>query len=465
MGDSLSDRGTANKRLLFGFIPMRYLSGLHNYSPSGRFTNGLVWSDHLAASIANDFTIKRLEKKLHLDNTDIADAVISKDRRILSTMNNTYFLDNDRFIQYRGKLWVRSYCEGGLTAHDYSWMPSTSISRFFTRIIVATLQDKLKLNLNYDKTHIVPYKDKAETLAIEWSGANDLVTVNAKPSKKAADKAIAARVRNVKKMIASGYRHFILLNLPNLALTPRFQKGSESERKIAHDCTIYFNEQLNKAVANLTLDYPHCSIASYDINAEFETIYANADKYYFDKKKRNKAYKDSKDFNSPSDGKSAATGYIFYDDLHPTADMHAFLASRFYNQVSKNYQLLEPDRRTTESTNQCTETMLLSCFRKHYERKLYQDRHSFFGNFCKSKLNYKNSNLTDILHHAIKEGGQRTHDVLVQLGWINKDGHLILELEPLMHAYAQIRPAYARKMSQDFIFKPYQNNATYHNAC
>ncbi len=61
MGDSLSDRGTLNKKLLFGCISLSKLSGLAGHSPEGRFTNGMVWSDHVSAEIASDFTIKRLD--------------------------------------------------------------------------------------------------------------------------------------------------------------------------------------------------------------------------------------------------------------------------------------------------------------------------------------------------------------------------------------------------------------------
>ena len=129
MGDSLSDRGTVNKTLLFGCIPMSYLTGLEGHSPEGRFTNGLVWSDHVSAEIASDFTIHRLQKKWHLDDTDISDAVINGDRRVLKAIRESYTLDDDKFINYNGKLWVRSYCAGGLTSHDYSWNLSTSIAK------------------------------------------------------------------------------------------------------------------------------------------------------------------------------------------------------------------------------------------------------------------------------------------------------------------------------------------------
>jgi len=149
MGDSLSDRGTLNKTLLFGCIPMSYVSGLEGHSPDGRFTNGRVWSDHVSAQIASDFTIHRLQKKWHLDATDISDAVINGDRRVLKAIRDSYTLDDVKFINYNGKSWVRTYCAGGLTSHDYSWNLSTSIIRFFTRIIVSKLEQMRDQLLNY----------------------------------------------------------------------------------------------------------------------------------------------------------------------------------------------------------------------------------------------------------------------------------------------------------------------------
>ena len=260
MGDSLSDRGTLNKTLLFGCIPMSYVEGLEGRSPDGRFTNGMVWSDHVCAEIASDFTINRAKKRWHLDDTDISDAVIHGDKRILKAIKESYSLDDDKFINYDGKLWIRSYCAGGLTSHNYSWNLSTSIIRFFMRIIVSKLEEMRQQLFNYDKQQKISNEQKAETLIIEWSGANDLVAVNAKPSHEEADKAIAARIDNVKKLIASGYRNFVLFNLPNLSLTPRYQALGKTEQDNAQECSLYFNEQLKKACEQLNEDYPHCSI-------------------------------------------------------------------------------------------------------------------------------------------------------------------------------------------------------------
>jgi phospholipase/lecithinase/hemolysin len=474
MGDSLSDRGTLNKVLLFGCIPMSYLSGLQGHSPDGRFTNGLVWSDHVSAEIASDFTIHRLLKRkrfnnpdkrtqkarttddlhihgykenrqnIYLDAIDISDAIIMGDSKVLHAIRDSYTLDDDQFVNYRGKVWIRSYCEGGLSSHDYSWNLSTSIVRFFTRLIVSTLTNMRDKLLDYDKKNKISAQQKTETLIIEWSGANDLVTVNAKPSFAEVDKAIAARVDNVKKLIASGYRNFVLLNVPNLALTPRFQLLSKEEQDNAQKCVAYFNAQLQKVCAELNQDYPHCSLDAFDINTMFEHIYNNAKQYGFEESKKTIPYIKSKDFKAPVDGVSPASGYMFYDDIHPSADMHALLAAYFYDQLERRYKLLEPNKEIKRES--ClSEDALLKAFRKQYEVRLNADKNSFFHG-SRSNLNYKNAELHVVLKHALHDKGARTLDVLKKMGWINHEGQLALDEPVLQHAMDR---AHAMKRAYD----------------
>ncbi|GGI81756.1 SGNH/GDSL hydrolase family protein [Legionella impletisoli] len=447
MGDSLSDRGTLNRAFLFGIIPMRKIAGLEQRSPDGRFTNGLVWGDHVTASIASDFTIKRLERRWHLRDTDIADAVIMRDKRILRAIYDSYTLDDDKFVHYHKKLWVRSYCEGGLMSHDYSWKPSWNLKRFFNRIILSALEDMRHKILQYDKKHNISCKQKRETLIIEWSGANDLITVNAKPTPEEVDRAIAARVDNVRKLISAGYRNFVLFNLPNLSLTPRFYDKTQAEQVEARQCSYYFNKQLQEVCEALSRDYPYCSIRIFDINSEFEKVYENPSKYYFDEEKKTLSYADSLDFKPPSKGISAASGYMYFDDIHPSADLHALLAAHFYDTLGNQYTLLEPDKIIHKKHRECTEEELLACFKTHYERRFEQDKHGFFSCFRHSNLDIKNASLKTILQHALMEGGKRTKEVLIDLGWLNKEDELILDSNVLQNAMEFIQAA-ERELSQ-----------------
>lgn len=341
LGDSLSDRGAMAHRYLLGFIPMRWVSGLAGVSPEGRFTNGLAWSDHIAAALANIFTIKRLTANNRLDFTDISDAILAKDKR-MAMLKDAYDLDHDLSVEYKGKEFIRSYNEGGLTAYNYKWHPTKSFKRFFSRLILPTLQSKREELADYDIQHKITIERKLKTLIIEWSGANDLITVNEKPTKAEVDKAIRERMNNAKKLIELGYTNFILINLPDLSLTPRYQLRSEKERLDAHKWSMYFNEQFALACEKLSAENPHCFIELFDINKEFSYMHAHPEKYDLDKDKLIKPFIDSPDFKLLPNNTSPSDGYMFWDGVHPTADVHAIFAAKCCANYRIKFYFEEP---------------------------------------------------------------------------------------------------------------------------
>jgi phospholipase/lecithinase/hemolysin len=349
MGDSLSDRGTLDHRHL-GLIPMSKMSGLEGKSPLGRFTNGYVWTDHLGALLADQFIIDNLEDKDESPE-DVADGVIDHDPHEKRMIRKRYNLDNDRCIRYKGHDFVRSYDEGGLTAHDYRWDLSTSISRFATRLIVHTLQYMRDKLLAADQAKNRSLQHKAETLVIEWSGANDLVTVNQKPSEKEVMLAIAARMKNVSVLIENGYQHFILFNMPDLSLTPRYHLKTAKEQQDAHDLCELFNKELAKECRRLKTTYPSCTIDIYDISHEFQMIYNHPEKYKLDKDKLTKPFTLSPDFKKPVGDVSPAPGYMFWDDIHPTTHVHALLAEKFYSHYAFRFDFKAPEDAADVSEN------------------------------------------------------------------------------------------------------------------
>ena len=448
MGDSLSDRGTMYHRRLFGMIPMSKLTGLQSESPAGRFTNGLAWSDHVSAWIAEDFEIKELETKEQLRPEDIADDVIDGALETVPLVQKTFSLNDDRMITYKGEAFVRNYDEGGLTAYDYSWQPSKSISRFFARLILSTLSAMRKKLLAYDDAHELSQEHKDETLVVEWSGANDLITANERPSAVEVDHAIIARIENVKQLMKAGYRHFVLFNLPNLALTPRYQAKSEAERTNAQVCSARFNAELAKACLDLSANYPHCSIELFDVNHVFEEIYQYPEAHGFEKEKLKEPFIKSRDFEIEKNGTSPAKGYMFWDDVHPTADMHALLAQRFYTKYKLEYQFTAP---TVDAVHQkelhVSEEELLHSFRKVYGEMLTRDRNGFFGGFRHSNIHYATANLDEILTHALYNGGNRSLAVMKELQWFDEKGNLNLNIPVLKAAVARVREARSEGVS------------------
>ncbi|BCA96988.1 hypothetical protein TUM19329_33490 [Legionella antarctica] len=440
MGDSLSDRGTANEAFVLGCIPMKFLAGLYKNSSRGRFTNGYVWADVIASFFASDFMISEIKKKYRYTNDDIADAIVNKEKRILDEIMYDYDLDNDLIVKYEGHDFVRSYDQGGLSSYDYSWRLSSSISRFFSRIILPTLKTMRDKVLAYDEQNKIPAHRKNETLVIEWSGANDLITVNEKPSIDEVDKAIKERIKNVEILIQNGYRNFIWFNLPDLSLTPRFQnmkgvKGEEA-RKNAHDCIEYFNQQLINACEQFKVMYPNCSFDVCDINSVFVEAYRNPDAYGLDADKLKQPYISSDDFKILSNNTSPAKGYTFWDDIHPTANVHALLANKFYEKYTIEYHFTEPG--SQETPCHIPREKLEKAFCMRYEMRLQQEANRFFGLKEKTTIDYKNTCLEKIIEFALYEQGKIARKVLEELQWIDHDGNLKLNIPELEDAVSKV---------------------------
>lgn len=341
LGDSLTDRGTLNDKYL-GFIPMRLVSGLQGKSPQGSFTNGFAWSDHLAVILMNEFIINKLKRENQFDDMDIVDAIIRQDDCI-KEIKSYYNLQNDKAVKYKGEEFFLSFSEGGLTSYDYSWWPSKSVSRFFTRLILSTLEKKRNELLQHATTMQSSMEQRAKTLIIEWSGANDLITVNEKPSLDEVDRIVMERMKNIEELAANGYYNFVLCNLPDLSLTPRFQAKSAADQANAKACVNALNMKLKQACENIQARHPNYSIVVFDVFSEFEQIYNNPTKYGFDIEKLKTPYLKSNDFKMNKDGTSPAKGFMYWDDVHPSGDMHALLAYKFYLQLKDTFHFLPPN--------------------------------------------------------------------------------------------------------------------------
>lgn len=420
MGDSLSDRGEMEHRKLFDIIPMAILSGLSKRSPKGRFTTGLVWDDDLANFIyKRDYAQKYGQK--YLNNN------IVMNNKILNNFNRVKF-DNQTIL--------RSYDEGGLTSYNYAEHFNRNINRDAESDILSNL-DKMRAKIKGDDVSCdITQTHKNETLVIEWSGANDLITINSdiykadglEKAKEQASLAVQARINNIKAMQAMGYKNFTLFNLPDLSLTPRFQNSAyfkkynknlsehEAVKENAHLVCEYFNKHLQAEVAKLK------NVSIFDANKIFCEAYQNPQKYGF--KKSNLQRGVSFDFKKKNEANAAQIdGYMFWDDVHPTAQVHQILCNEFIKQKSKTIELAIP------------QDNLLEVFRAAYGQKFAADSTGCFGMFRKSKLNYQNSSLEDIFKHALFNKGYRTLKVLRSLGWLNNSNQFVARNPELEKAF------------------------------
>ncbi len=340
---------------------MRIVSGLSSKSPRGRFTNGFLWGDYVSASTAEQFEIDSLRKKLNLDNSprsnaDICDNFLSNDSQIAQRNRKNFSLNNNKQVLFKGERFARFYCEGGLSSHNYAGDFTFNLTLWFSMLILAHLSSKVNQLIQDDKTYKVSRAEKAETLVVEWSGANDLITMNSEPTHREAANVVNDRIANIEILIQRGYRNIILFNLPDLGLTPRYQAKSVAESNNASECTTYFNTQLALKVQALNQkylqSYPNLQLSVFDVSSQFYEVYNNPQAFDFDEDKIKTPYTTSEEFkrnqkNPQNKAKqtSPSDGYMFWDDVHPTADMHALLADKFNQKYRKIFHFTPPEKK------------------------------------------------------------------------------------------------------------------------
>lgn len=159
----------------------------------------------------------------------------------------------------------------------------------------------------------------ADTLYVLWAGGNDLI------ANSAAGPSVASNTAGHLGTLANaGAEHFLVLNLPDLGDVPRFVGGSQSAAKSA--ATAQHNAQLASqlATARATLGV---DITLMDIESLFDRIAADPLRYGFS------------NTTDPAYNASAGTvvsqpdTYAFWDDIHPTAASHDWVAAATYVQL------------------------------------------------------------------------------------------------------------------------------------
>lgn len=216
--------------------------------------------------------------------------------------------------------------------------------------------------------------------------------------------------------------------MPDLSLTPRFQNKSEAERKEAQRISKYYNDLLESRYTELTArlheEGQACSVDLFQIDTVFSKIYEDIDKRgeqsdyskYFDKDKLRQPYIQSKDYKLNSNGTSPGAKHMFWDDVHPTATMHALLMSEFYKskEALGKYKLTAPKEQSAKE--------LCERFRQKYHEKLENDWFGFLPSHQEIKIPYLQSKkaLMIILRHALDKKDKKAdkiREAMSDLGW------------------------------------------------
>lgn len=161
----------------------------------------------------------------------------------------------------------------------------------------------------------------ADTLYVLWAGGNDLIA-----SSSAGPTVASNTTGHLTTLANAGAERFLVLNLPDLGVVPRFVGGAQSAEKSAASTqhNTLLAGQLDAARTTLGVD-----ITLMDIQSLFGQILANPARYGFSNTTA-PAY-------NPSAGTVASqpNTYAFWDDIHPTAASHDWIAAATYVALQK----------------------------------------------------------------------------------------------------------------------------------
>jgi phospholipase/lecithinase/hemolysin len=266
-GDSLSDSGNVQARTAA-------LAGLVDPIPGpyyfqGRFSNGLNYADRLSTGLGLDALLP----------------------------------------SFQGG---RNYAHGGAL---------TTGSPFPNSVVVQDLDDQIS---GYLSGHV----PSSTELFVIFAGSNDIVNLVDSNGTNAAP--IAGNVRGAVQALANaGAREFLVMNLPGLGATPRFN-GNAADAALANQLTAQFNATLDSSLDSLELANPALRIHRLDVAAAFAEFLAQPASFGLANVTVPAApglEPGATTYNTALIAPNA-NQYLFWDDLHPTATGHALLADR-----------------------------------------------------------------------------------------------------------------------------------------
>lgn len=173
-----------------------------------------------------------------------------------------------------------------------------------------------------------------DALYVVWGGANDFLAANDLSDPAAVQTLVATTIGNLSQAIGllyfRGARHFLVPNLPDLGLIP-LEKDRSAQ---ASQLSALFNQAFAQALQALEQKLDRAEIRPFDTAALLRTVAQSPGAYGF-ANVSDACVEDAtfacilSSFNG-----GVAAGYLFWDDVHPSAKGHAVLAEQFLATVA-----------------------------------------------------------------------------------------------------------------------------------
>ena len=237
-----------------------------------------------------------------------------------------------------GPVMVEDLAKGlGVSLHDYAWGGATSGS---TNV----------LNNNYGLSGLPGLSQEISSyvgsnsldpngLYTVWAGADDALALfaNLSPTstltqiEASAAQTIATSTTNVTDAVntlaSHGAQHILVLNMPDLGLTPRALTDNSTVTPYASTAaTLYsqdFNQTLGTRLSTLQSSAGFsANIIQFNVFGAMNQVFANAASYGFTNLTQGCLYSTACVSSS-----AVQDTYAFWDDVHPTAHLHQILAN------------------------------------------------------------------------------------------------------------------------------------------
>ena len=174
----------------------------------------------------------------------------------------------------------------------------------FTGLFINDLDEQVSDYLNRLGGQSAP----AGALFVVFIGASDLFNGVTNTS------SLASGITNqAQRLVNAGARNLLTINLPRLGLTPDYNRNAASAANISN-LTIALNDALASSFATLGDARPDVAIRSLDVETLFDNLVANPTQWGFT------------NVLDKGQGVADASGYVFWDGVHPTARGHTLLS-------------------------------------------------------------------------------------------------------------------------------------------
>ena len=160
------------------------------------------------------------------------------------------------------------------------------------------------------------------TLYVVYGGGNDLLAAVGHPDAPALADAAAASLRSIlADLVSRGATDLLVPNLPDVGITPAVRARGSRAVADAATLTDRFNAALDRVLAEFVAD-PKLRLRRLDVWSMAERV------------RKDPGGSGFVDIATPCSGLRRCEGYLFWDDVHPTAQAHGRLADAAFAAVS-----------------------------------------------------------------------------------------------------------------------------------